>query len=283
MLSFYEFYTCLELGLIFGIMAIGVYLTFRVIDFSDLTCDGSFVLGGAIAAVLLQANYPPIMATLIAMLGGSLAGLLTSILHLHFKLSKMLSGILVAFMLYSINLKVMQLPNIALLGLDTLFNGNTLLLLTLITAFCILSFTFILSTDLGLAMRAIGQNQVLARNCGINIAAMTSLTLILSNALIALSGALFSQQQGFADVTQGTGTIIVGLASVMIGEKLLPSKKLFWAITCCVVGSILYRLIMALALHSEWLGLETQDLNLITGCIIVAIMLLPQKKKVLAC
>jgi putative ABC transport system permease protein len=276
-MSIFELLSSVELGLIFGIAAIGIYLTFRVIDFPDLTCDGSFVLGAAVSAAMLQAGANPWLALCMAAIMGGLAGLLTGILHAYFKVSNLLSGILTAFMLYSINLKVMGgSPNIALINLPSVFtNYNTISILLLCSVVIWLAVSFLLTTDLGLALRSVGLNKRLALNCGIHTTAMTIFALVLSNGLIGISGALFSQQQGFADVSQGLGTIIIGLAAVMLGEKLLPTRSLYFAVAACLFGSVLYRILVAFALHSEWLGLQTQDLNIITGLLIVGIMITP--------
>lgn len=279
-MSMFELISCAELGIIFGIVAIGIYLTFRVIDFPDLTCDGSFVLGAAVAGMLIKAGCNPITALLLATIAGALAGLGTWAIHKYFKMTNLLAGILMAFMLYSINLKIMQgMPNIALIDLKTIFNyGNSLIVLSVLGCAIWALISFVLTTDFGLAMRSVGQNPRLAQNCGIAISSMTLVALMLSNALIACSGALFSQHQGFADISQGVGTIIVGLAAVIIGEKIFATRNIWINILSCIVGSIVYRILVAAALHSEWLGLETQDLNLITGILVVAIMALPSFK-----
>lgn len=279
-MSLMEILMSVEMGLIYGIAAMGICLTFRIIDFPDLTCDGSFVLGAATAAVLIKSGYNPCIALLIAGLAGSIAGLCTGILHIYFKVTNLLSGILVAFMLYSVNLKVMHgTPNIALIDTATIFTDHNSLVILFITAILIwLLGSFILSTDFGLGLRSIGQNKRLALNCGVNISSMTLIGLALSNALVGLSGGLFAQHQGFADVSQGLGTVIIGLAAVMIGEKLFATRSIWLSLLSCLVGSILYRLIVAFALHSEWLGLETQDLNLITGIMVVAVMWMPPLK-----
>jgi putative ABC transport system permease protein len=278
-MSINELITSLELGLIYGIAAIGIYLTFRVIDFADLTCDGSFVLGAAVSAMLLKANFHPLIALLGAAMAGGCAGIATGILNIYFKMSNLLAGILVAYMLYSVNLKVMHgVPNIALINIATILDNHQLAILIAIAVLIWLIIGFILSSDFGLALRSLGQNKRLALNCGINLTSMTFYGLIASNALIGISGGLFSQHQGFADVSQGLGTVIIGFASVMIGEKLLPYRSIWVAIIACLLGSIVYRIILALALHSEWLGLATQDLNLITGILVVVIMCLPPVK-----
>jgi putative ABC transport system permease protein len=278
-MSFAEIFMSLELGLIYGVIALGIYLTFRVIDFPDLTCDGSFVLGAACSGMLIKAGCNPYLSLVIAMLAGACAGITTGILHIRFKVSNLLSGIIVAFMLYSINLKVMQgVPNIVLMDATTIFtNNNVLLTLTGIVMIVLAILGYVLTTDFGLALRSVGQNKRLLLNGGVSLAIMTLTGLGISNALIALGGALFSQHQGFADVGSGVGTIIIGLASVMIGERLLPVRNIWLMLLACIAGSIIYRLVISLALHSDVLGLATQDLNLITGLLVVAIMLLPKR------
>lgn len=275
-----EIMMSLEIGLIYGIVSIGIYFTFRVLDFPDLTCDGSFVLGAAISGILVKGGYNPWLALLISIMGGSLAGFCTGILNTHFKVTELLSGILVAFMLYSINLHVMNgIPNIALIDAVTIFTGTKVpAVLSIICLILSALLSYLLMTDFGLALRTVGQNKRLAQNGGINVKTITITGLALSNGLIALGGAMFSQHQGFADVGQGVGTVIVALASVMIGERILPYRSVTIQIISCLVGSIIYRLFIGLALHSEVLGLETQDLNLITGLMVVGIMYMPRRR-----
>lgn len=280
MISWVECITSVEIGLIYGIVAIGIFLTFRVIDFPDLTCDGSFVAGAAASAVAIKAGFSPPIALVFALLMGGCAGCLTGLLHHYFKVTDLLSGILVAFMFYSINLKIMGgTPNIALINDPTIFSISSmsplLILIILATIIC-LCISYLLVTDFGLALRSIGQNKKLAAVSGISIPFFTYVGLTISNALIGFSGGLFSQHQSFVDVSQGIGTIIIGLAAVLIGEKILPFRSMWLVVASCILGSIIYRLIVAFALHSEWLGLETQDLNLITGILVIIIMLLPK-------
>jgi putative ABC transport system permease protein len=276
-----ELLISLEMGLIYGIVAIGIYLTFRVIDFPDLTCDGSFVLGAASSAILIKSGCNPILALFLAMIAGGIAGFATGILYTKFRITELLSGILVAFMLYSINLRVMSgLPNITLINEPSIFTDqNSLLVLIAIAVFISLGMSAFLKTDFGLALRSIGQNKRLALNNGVNVKFMTIIGLVISNGLIGLGGALFSQHQGFADISQGIGTVIVGLAGLMIGEKMIGFRSLWLVIPACLLGSVMYRIFIAFALHSEFLGLETQDLNLITGFMVIGIMLLPKLRR----
>lgn len=277
-MSYLEFIASIEIGLIYGIVAIGIYLTFRVIDFPDLTVDGSFVTGAAVCAILLKAGFNPVVALLSGGAGGAIAGLLTGALHVYGRVSSLLAGILTAFILYSINLRIMSgVPNISLLNEATLFgNTNALLVLTIIAVTIWLLISYLMNTDWGLALRTVGQNPKLASRYGIKPHIIIIFTLMLSNGLIGIGGALFCQHQSFVDVSQGVGTVIIGLAAVMIGEKVLPFRSMTIAILACLGGSILYRLVIAAALHSEVLGLQSSDLNLITGIIVISIMMLPK-------
>ncbi len=268
-----------EIGLIYGIVAIGIYLTFRVIDFPDLTCDGSFVTGAAASSILVKSGYNPWVSIFVAALAGGAAGFITSILHVFGRITSLLSGILVAFMLYSINLKIMGgIPNITLLDEKTIFTDqNSLLVLLGISIIIWLILGYVMITDFGLSLRAIGQNKILSLASGVNLSLLTIIGIALSNSVIGLAGGLFSQHQGFTDISQGIGTVIIGLAAVILGEKILPFQSMWSDILACLLGSILYRLVVAAALNSEWMGLQTQDLNLITGLMVVLIMLLPRK------
>ena len=280
MITLNELSMSLELGLIYAIVAMGIYITFRIINISDLSCDGSFVLGAATSSALIKAGMNPALALLIAVLAGGASGSITGFLITRLKISDLLSGILVAFMLYSINLKVMGgLPNIALIGQATVFSFSPSLILLPAIVFIVFAFLgYMLYTHFGLAFRSIGQNPLLAKTMGVNVRLMTMIGLILSNALISLSGGLLSQSQGFADVGSGIGTVIIGLASVIIGERLLPFRSIGVKLIACVLGSIVYRLLMSVALHSEILGLETQDMNLITGLLVIAIMTFSRRR-----
>ncbi|MGI4851776.1 MAG: ABC transporter permease [Janthinobacterium lividum] len=281
-LSLSEILISLELGIIYGIVAIGIYLTFRIINFPDLTCDGSFVCGAAVSTMALKAGWNPALAVLAAAAAGALAGGTTGLVYLYGRVTDLLSGILVAFMLYSINLRIMGgVPNIALLQEGTLFTYGYNQALTLMFIAFVLWFgcRYLLKTDFGLALRSIGQNVRLSENNGVNIAKMTMIGLILSNMFIGFGGGLFSQHQGFTDISQGLGTVIIGLAAVTIGEKIFAFSTMGWHLFACLMGSILYRLIMAVALHNESLGLDTSDLNLITGLILIGIMRIPSMRR----
>jgi putative tryptophan/tyrosine transport system permease protein len=269
-----------EIGLIYGIVAMGIYITFRVIDFPDLTCDGSFVLGSAVSSILIKNGYNPWFSIIASLIAGGIAGIATGILYTRLKITDLLSGILISFMLYSVNLHVMgSVPNIALIGEKTIFYQTSAIAILCFIALMIGTIIgYIFMTDFSLALRSIGQNKRLAQNSGVNIKVMTVIGLALSNSLIALGGALFTQSQGFSDVGSGVGTVIVGLASVMIGERILQYRNVIVQIISCLIGSVVYRLLIGLALHSDALGLQTSDLNLITGIMVIAIMYMPRRR-----
>ena len=280
-----------ETGLICALVALGVLLSFRVLDFPDLTADGSFPLGAFACAVCMTSGFNPILAISIGFLAGAIAGLITAWLNVKLGILQLLSGIIVMTALYSVNLRIGGAPNIPLLGSNTIFDlfkpiigtgiwQNTAVLV-LLTVIIKLGLDWFFTTETGLAMRATGANPRMAKAQGISTPLMVMLGMALSNGLIALAGALFAQLAGSADVSAGFGVIVFGLAAVILGEALLPSKKM-WVITLSVaLGSVVYRLFIMVAMGSETLsriGLKTQDLNLITSVLVVLVMLLPQIK-----
>ncbi len=271
----------IELGLLYGLVAIAVYLTFRVINFPDLTVDGSFPLGAAVSAALIVQGTPPLLATAAAVIAGGCAGFVTGILHVKWKILGLLSGILSMTALYSVNLRIMGRPNIALLSETTLFPEPSAVLpmLIIIMAVLMIILSAFLGSQFGLALRATGINPKVSSAYGININVMTMVGLILSNALVALAGSFFTQIHGFADISMGTGTLIIGLASVIIGETLIHSRWIILVLTSCVLGSILYRIAIALALNTHGLGLQTSDLNLITAALVVVALLFPRVRQ----
>jgi len=270
----------IELGLLFSLVALGVYLTFRVIQFPDLTIDGTFPLGAAVAATLIVHGFSPFTATLIATITGALAGGVTGYLHVRWKILGLLAGILTMTALYSINLRIMGKPNIALLETSSLFNtfsgpGGASILLSLTLLVLLFLLYRLLASQFGLAIRAIGINPRVSPTYGISVKTLTLVGLALSNALVALAGALFAQIYGFADVSLGTGTLVSGLASVIIGERLLLCRGLITALLACIAGSILYRTAITIALNMQSLGLQASDLNFITTIIVVLAMSIP--------
>lgn len=264
----------LELGLLYAFMALGVYITFRILDFPDLTVDGSFTTGGAIAAVMITHGYSAWLATFCALLGGMLAGMCTGLLHTKGKINGLLSGILMMIALYSINLRIMGKPNLSLMGEDTVF---TLLKPLVIMPFAVIFFKILmdlfLRTDLGLALRATGDNARMIRSFGVNTDTTTILGISLSNGLVALSGALIAQYSSFADISMGIGMIVIGLASVIIGEAIFGAGSVFRATLAVVLGSIVYRIVVAFALRVPWLN--ASDLKLITAIIVIIALVFP--------
>lgn len=282
----------IEIGLIFGLVALGVFLSFRIINFPDLTVDGSFPLGGAVAAALIVAGWNPFAATAAAILAGALSGYLTAWLNVRLRIMQLLASILVMIALYSVNLRVMGKPNVALIDEPTVFSMvafggmpdyvlKPLVLLVIVVAAKLLIDLFFAS-EAGLAMRATGSNPRMARAQGISTDRQTVWGLALSNGLVALAGALFVQTQGGADISMGIGTIVVGLAAVIIGETILPARSLVVTTLACVLGAVLYRFFIALALNSDFIGLKAQDLNLVTAVLVAFALLVPTYKRKLA-
>lgn len=284
------FWGAVELGLIFSFVAIGVYLAFRVLDFPDLTVDGSFPLGAAVTGVLILAGWNPWLAAGVAMIAGSLAGLVTATLNVRFKILNLLASILTMIALFSVNLRIMGRPNIALINQDTMltpFFGHGipeyyvrpafLFVLVAIVVFLVWRF---LESDMGLAMRATGANPKMARAQGVRTDRQIYLGMALSNALVALGGSLFAQTNGFADVTSGVGTIVVGLAAVIIGETLLRSRLILVILIGCVLGSIIYRIAIQLALsNGSIVGLQASDLNIATALLVTFALILPRLRR----
>ncbi|MDP9810573.1 putative ABC transport system permease protein [Rhizobium tibeticum] len=283
------FWGAVELGLVYAFVALGVYLAFRVLDFPDLTVDGSFPLGAAVTAVLIVAGVNAWLAALVAMVAGAAAGLVTAMLNVRFKILNLLASILTMIALFSVNLRVMGKPNVALINADTMispffghglrdFYARPLFVGVLVVVAVVLVWRF-LESDSGLAMRATGANARMARAQGVDTSRQIYLGMAISNALVALGGALFAQTNGFADVTSGVGTIVVGLAAVIIGETLLGRRGLLIALIGCVLGSILYRIAIQLALSTDVIGLKASDLNFVTAVLVTVALILPRLRR----
>lgn len=283
-----------EMGIIFAIMALGVYITFRVLNFPDLTVDGSFVTGAAVTAVLLVHGVPPLIASITSLFAGFVAGLCTGILHTKGKINALLSGILMMIALYSINLRIMGLtlenevsrPNIPLLNAETLITQlegfadrfgmatfGLLLSLALITFSFKLFTDYFLKTEIGLAVRATGNNPRMIRSFSTSTDNMIILGVAISNAFVAFSGSLLAQYHGFADVNMGTGMIVVGLASIIIGETIFGKKTIFRATLAVIFGAVLYRIIISLALSTGIL--DASDQKLITALLVILALVGP--------
>lgn len=283
-------------GLLWGIMALGVYLTFKILKYSDMTCDGSFAFGGCVSATLIVVfGWNPFLSLIVAAIAGMLAGAVTGLLHTKLKIPSVLSGILTMIALYSINIRVMGQSNTPLLGVDTVISkiynilpeslASISNINTWITMFFGILFSVIMvgiiywffGTEIGCAIRATGSNEDMIRALGVNTDSMKILGLTISNGLVALSGALVAQSQGYADVGMGTGTIVIGLASLVIGEALFGKRLNFaFKLTAVIIGSILYRIIIAVVLQ---LGLETTDLKILTAIIVTIALSVPTINK----
>ncbi|MBP9956394.1 ABC transporter permease [Geopseudomonas guangdongensis] len=288
-MSLFSLFGALEIGLIFSLVALGVYISFRLLRFPDLTVDGSFPLGGAVCAILIANGFDPFFATLAATAAGAVAGTVTGLLNVRLKIMDLLASILMMIALYSINLRIMGRPNVPLISEPTLFTVlqpewlsdyvlRPLLLLGIVVL-AKLGLDWFFATQKGLAIRATGSNPRMARAQGINTGAMILLGMALSNALVALAGALFAQTQGGADISMGIGTIVIGLAAVIVGESILPSRRLVLATLAVILGAIVYRFFIALALNSDFIGLQAQDLNLVTALLVTFALVIPLLKK----
>lgn len=278
-MNYLQIVGAVELGLIFSLVTIAIYLTFKIIDFADLTVDGSFPLGAAVSISLIVEGCDPLISTFLATFAGLLAGFITAYISLKWNIMSLLAGILTMTALYSVNLRIMGRPNIALLDETTIFNNNNLLILIIILLAVLLSIWYLLHTEIGLAIRASGLNKEISQAYGINTDYLKISTVAISNALIAFSGSIFAQMQGFADISMGSGVVIIGLASLMIGEILFSNKGIVGSLIGCIVGAIIYRLAITLALSSNEIGLQASDLNLVTAILVATIMIIPNIKK----
>lgn len=301
---FLSIFGAIESGLIYAIMALGVYLSFRILDFPDLTVDGSFVTGGAVAAVSIMSGVSPLIATILGAVAGFMAGAITGLLHTKGKINPLLSGILMMIALYSINLRIMGNPQTSLLqestlktqltdlwektGIDQLVNGmlqsigfervpatwGIVFVMIIVIIIIKLVIDYYLKTEVGLALRATGDNQRMIRSFSANTDNLIIIGIGIANGLVALSGALVAQHSGFADVGMGIGMIIIGLASVIIGEALFGVKTIARATLAVILGAIIYRIIVTLALRSKFL--ETGDMKLITALIVIIALITPR-------
>lgn len=297
----------LEIGLIYALVSLGVFISFRMLNFPDLTADSSFPLGGAVCGLCLYLGINPWLATLYGMLSGALAGMITALLYVRLNIMQLLASIIVMIGLYSINLRILGFgpyllgespypsgsPNLPLLNAETIFSPfidsnyhnqyivQPLIILGFVVLFWVLLNLFLM-TQKGLALRATGCNLKMAQAQGISTGRMLVLGIAISNALIALGGSLFIQTQGNADISIGVGTIVIGVAAVIIGESLFPAKRMPGMSLSVIVGSILYRLFIAIALSNETLqhiGIGAEDLNLITAILVTLVLIVPKKIK----
>lgn len=270
----------LEQSFIFAIMVLGVYLSYKILDFPDMTVDGSFPLGGAVASAILIKGGNPILALIVATLCGAIAGLITGMIHVKLKVTNLLAGIIVMTGLYSVNLRIMGKSNIPLFSVKHLFNGNMIPIVTLVILLILAKITidYLLKTKFGFALKALGDNETLVISLGIDEKKLKIYGLMIANSFVALSGAILAQYQGFADVGMGTGTIITGLASIIIGEAIFKKRSFISMSMTVILGTIIYRTIIAMSLK---LGMNASDLKLITSILVVGIIFLKEKKSLL--
>ena len=275
----------LEQGLVYALVALGIVISFRILSFPDLTVDGSFVLGGAVTARMIASGYPPLVGMFAGALLGFAAGCATGLLNTRLKINSLLAGILVMTILYSVNLRIMGRSNTPLLNYVTILTPleqTQMRWLYVVTFFALIVFAskfltdLFLHTEMGLAMRATGDNEQMIRSLGVNTDNVTILGLGISNAFVALSGSLVAQHQGFADIGMGIGMIVAGLAAIIIGETLLRVKTVSMNTLAAIVGSVIYRLIITVGL---WLGLAPTDLKMATGLMVILALGFPAIKK----
>ena len=268
----------IELGLIFSILSLGVYISFRVLNVPDLTVDGSFATGCAVCAVMTIAGHP-YLGLLLAFVAGGLCGMVTAFLQTKMHMQPLLAGILTMVALYSINLRIMSgAPNISLFSTNTLFtliDSELLILLifSLVIGFVLFGF---FKTNLGLMLRATGDNEVMVRSSSINVDRMKFIGMALSNGIVALSGALLAQYQNFADITSGTGMMVLGLAGIIIGEAILRKRTIGFGIASAIIGACIYRLLYQFALQ---FGIPATDMNLMSAILVAITISLPYLKR----
>ena len=267
----------IEQSLIFAIMVLGVYISFRILNFPDMTVDGTFPLGAAISAKLLTLGVNPYLTLLVALVAGAAAGAITGLIHVKLKVKDLLAGILVMTALYSVNLRVMGKSNIPLFEEDNIFNTEYSMMITIVVLILISKFIldYLLKTKFGFALKALGDNENLIVSLGLNEEKYKIYGLMIANSFVAFSGAVLAQYQGFADVGMGTGIIVIGLASIIIGDTLFGKRRKLAGTTIVIIGSILYRGVIAVTLS---MGMDASDLKLITSVIVIIILWIQKQK-----
>ena len=267
----------IEQSLVFAIMVLGVYISFRILNFPDMTVDGTFPLGAAISAKLLTLGVNPYLTLLVALVAGAAAGAVTGLIHVKLKVKDLLAGILVMTALYSVNLRVMEKSNIPLFEEDNIFNTEYSMMITIVVLILISKFLldYLLKTKFGFALKALGDNENLIVSLGLNEEKYKIYGLMIANAFVAFSGAILAQYQGFSDVGMGTGIIVIGLASIIIGDTLFGKRRRLAGTTIVIIGSILYRGVIAVTLS---MGMDASDLKLITSVIVIIILWIQKQK-----
>lgn len=264
-------------SLVLSIMALGIYITYKILDFPDLSVDGSFTLGASVVAVSLSNGVNPLVATFLTIFVGLVSGFITGVLHIKLKISNLLSGILVMGMLYSINLRIMGKSNIPLFSYNHLFNTkfSPIILALILVIVCKVCLDLFLKTNLGYLLKGVGDNPQMIKSLGINVGNISILGLMISNALVSLSGGLMAQFQGFADINMGIGTLVLGIASIIIGLSIFSKLTKLKPTTLIILGSGIYQFTIYLAIN---LGLSPNDLKLTTGLVIILFLSLANFK-----
>lgn len=284
----------LEQGLIYGVMALGVYITYKILDFPDLTVDGSFPMGAAIAAVMITEGVNPLLTLPVSFGAGAFVGILTGLIHVKLKVRDLLSGIIMMTALYTVNLRITGKANVPLYNKVTVFDnrftegmaGNVLApaaTLAVITGIAILVkylLDWYLSTHSGYLLQAVGDNDIFVTSMGVDKGRVKMIGLAIANGLTALGGCLFAQQQRFFDISMGTGTVVIGLASVIIGTSLLKKATLLRVTSSVIIGSVLYKACVALALrYMKVINLQSKDLKLVTSVLFLLILVIAQERR----
>lgn len=266
----------LEQGLIFSVAALGVYITYSILDFPDLSVDGTFALGAAVSIVSIVNNINPVFSLLLAFGAGALGGLITGILHVNFKITNLLSGILVMIGLYSINLRVMGKANLPMFNKESIFSIdiNPLIIIGAIVLTLKILMDLLFKTKFGFILKASGDNETLVTALGVNLGSIKIIGLMISNGLVALSGGIMAQYQAFADISMGGGIIVVCLAAIILGQSIFKKDKILKATTVVIIGSISYKLSIGIALR---LGFPPTDVKLITSLIVVIAIIMNNK------
>lgn len=280
----------LEEGFVYAVMALGVYITYKILDFPDLTVDGTFPLGGAVTAILITSGMHPFPTLIISFLAGALSGLITGIIHVRLKVRDLLSGIIVMTALYSVNLRIAGKANVAIFSKDTIFDNDyirsalppvlkpfvTVIILFVIVVFMKLILDLYLKTKSGYLLRAVGDNETLVTSLAEDKGTVKILGLSIANAFVALAGSIYTQKNGFFEISIGTGTIVIGLASVIIGISTFKKFTFVKATTAVIAGSVIYKLCVSIAIQ---LGMAASDLKAITAVLFLVILVISNGRK----
>lgn len=283
----------LEQGMIYAVMALGIYITYKILDFPDLTVDGSFPLGAALTCALITAGCNPFLTILVSFVAGAVVGILTGLIHVKLKVRDLLSGIIMMTALYTVNLQIAGRANLPIYNFDTIFDNRainaifpesmgryrTVIIILIITVITKLLLDWYMNTKSGFLLRAVGDNDTIVTSLGVDKGMVKIIGLSIANGLVAMGGCIYAQQQRFFDISMGTGTMVIGLASVIIGTSLLKNLTFLKVTTTVVVGSIIYKACVALALS---LGFPSNYLKMITAVLFLVILVfsMDRKKKV---